>query len=97
MLVALREAADALLAEQQARERIAALEHQVAALTQRRSLAHARFTGGVANYLEEITAEENLLPVQLALEQARLQHAAAIVQLYRALGGGWSVPRGPGE
>ena len=95
VLVALREVADALLAEQQARERIAALEHQVAALAQRRSLAHARFTGGVANYLEEITAEENLLPVQLALEQARLQHAAAIVQLYRALGGGWSVGSAP--
>jgi multidrug efflux system outer membrane protein len=101
VVVALQEVADALVAEQQLHARIEFLELEVTALTARRELAQARFNGGAATYLEVTTAEEALLPAGLSLEQARIDRSIAIVQLYRALGGGWQaqekVPASPSD
>jgi len=43
---------------------------------------------GMANYLEVLRAQENALATQIDMLEIRLQKLSAIVQLYRALGGG---------
>ncbi|MBX5481962.1 MAG: efflux transporter outer membrane subunit [Myxococcaceae bacterium] len=93
VLTALQEVSDALWAAQQLRTEIGALKKQVAALGTQRRLAEARFKAGVASYLEVTTIENSLFPAELALAQARTRRAQALVQLYRALGGGWQTPQ----
>src|SRR5690606_12268801 len=44
---------------------------------------------GMANYLEVLTARENALMAQLAVVNTEFGRLNAMVQLYRALGGGW--------
>ncbi|PUZ29942.1 efflux transporter, outer membrane factor (OMF) lipoprotein, NodT family [Chitinophaga costaii] len=47
------------------------------------------YKAGMANYLEVITAQSNLLQSQLDFADIRRQRLSANVELYRALGGGW--------
>ncbi len=44
---------------------------------------------GLANYLEVLTARQNALNSQLGLVNSRLDHLSSVVDVYRALGGGW--------
>ena len=53
-------------------------------------LATLRYDNGYSSYLEVLDAERALFSAELALAQARSAHLAAAVDLYRALGGGWS-------
>jgi outer membrane protein, multidrug efflux system len=54
-------------------------------------LALKRFMQGVAGYYEVLLAEEQLYPSQVALVQTELNQRLVIVQLYKALGGGWNL------
>jgi len=47
------------------------------------------FKSGMANYLEVITAQSNLLQGELNLASLKTAQLNASVELYRALGGGW--------
>ena len=58
-------------------------------------LARARFTAGVANYLDVVNAEQNLYSGELALASAIGAQFTAAADLYRALGGGWKMPPPP--
>ena len=60
------------------------------------TLAELRYQGGRASYLDVLTAQRDLFNAELALASTRRAQLVSIVQLYRALGGGWS-PEGPGE
>jgi multidrug efflux system outer membrane protein len=51
--------------------------------------AQLLFRADLANYLEVITAQENLLLAELNLASIQRQHLSAMVELYRSLGGGW--------
>ena len=54
-------------------------------------LSRARYDGGVVDFLEVLDSERSLFTAELD-ESATLQQALnAVVQLYQALGGGWSV------
>src|SRR5205807_659196 len=55
--------------------------------------ANLRYQGGVANYLDVLIAQQSLFDAELSLTATRRLHLVSIVQLYRALGGGW-VPDG---
>ena len=44
---------------------------------------------GLANYLEVLTAQQNLLTTELNLTDTRFKRLAAVIRLYQALGGGW--------
>jgi len=59
--------------------------------TLQRAVVNAKllFRADLANYLEVITAQENLLLAELNLASIQRQHLSAMVELYRALGGGW--------
>jgi NodT family efflux transporter outer membrane factor (OMF) lipoprotein len=48
---------------------------------------------GEASYLELLTAQRNVLARQSSLQTARTQSAAALVALYKAVGGGWDDER----
>ncbi len=47
------------------------------------------FKSGLADYLEVINAQSNLLNAELNLADIQRQRLAAAVELYRAVGGGW--------
>ena len=55
-----------------------------------------RYLLGLASYFEVLQAQEQLYSTELALAQTQGAQLANVVQLYRALGGGWQAP-GPDE
>jgi len=90
ILVAFKEVEDALVAVRTAREQRQAQAQQVAALRSALHLANLRYKGGLANYLDVLVAQRNLFEAELALTGSHRLHLVSIVQLYKALGGGWS-------
>jgi len=90
ILVALREVADTLVTLQQIRERIAEQQIQVDAAREALRLSDVRYRGGVADYLEVLDAQRVLFAAETNLARSRQTELVAAVQLYRALGGGWS-------
>lgn len=90
ILVAFREVEDALVGVSTAREQAAAQERQVSALRSALHLANLRYKGGLANYLDVLLAQRSLFVTELALADTNRLHLVSIVQLYKALGGGWS-------
>jgi multidrug efflux system outer membrane protein len=87
---ALREVSDALVAFDRLREQRAQQEKLVATLENSVRLSDLRYRGGLDSYLQVLDAQRNLFSGQLDLAQLRLQERVAVVQIYRALGGGWS-------
>jgi multidrug efflux system outer membrane protein len=86
---AFREVADGLAARGTYDEQLAALERYTAAQRRALELSDLRYRNGVDNYLAVLTAQTGYYNAQLALADARLQRLANLVDLYRALGGGW--------
>jgi multidrug efflux system outer membrane protein len=89
VLNAFREVADALIAFQKLRQQRIEREKQVQALIQSVEISQTRYRGGTASYLDVVNAQELLLPAQLDLARIEGAQFSALVQLYRALGGGW--------
>jgi multidrug efflux system outer membrane protein len=52
-------------------------------------LANLRYKGGLANYLDVLIAQRNLFDAELALATTQRLYLTSVVQLYKALGGGW--------
>jgi multidrug efflux system outer membrane protein len=90
VLVAFKEVEDSLVAVRTVREQRAAQLQQVEALRSALSLANLRYKGGLANYLDVLIAQRNLFEAELALMGTHRLHLVSIVQLYKALGGGWT-------
>jgi multidrug efflux system outer membrane protein len=89
VLNALQEVSNALAARGQlARERIEQAR-AVAAYEEAVRVAGERYNAGHANYYELLQEQQLLFPAENALTQTELNQLLAIVQLYRALGGGW--------
>jgi multidrug efflux system outer membrane protein len=87
---AFTEVSNALIAHQRVRESRVQQQALVAALEDRKRLAYARYNGGVDTYLNALDADRDLLQSQLDLRQIRLNELLSVVQLYKALGGGWN-------
>ena len=88
--IALREVADALAAYRKTADQRAEQQHLVETLEASTRLSRQRYEGGVDNFLQLLDARRNLFRSELDLARLRQQELASIVQLYRALGGGWS-------
>jgi multidrug efflux system outer membrane protein len=86
---ALREVADALAVHTRTREQRGEEEKLVHALSESVRLSNLRYRGGLDSYLQVLDAERDLFAGQLTLAQLRLVELQSVVQLYRALGGGW--------
>ena len=89
---AFREAADALAGRATFSAQLVALEAQAVAERDRFRLADLRYRNGIASYLDLLDAQRSLFATEQALAQTRLAQRANEVQLYKALGGGWTEP-----
>jgi multidrug efflux system outer membrane protein len=90
VITAFREVEDALVSARTAREQNEAQQQQVNALQSALRLAELRYKGGLANYLDVLVARRNLFEAELAMTGSRRLHLVSVVQLYKALGGGWT-------
>jgi len=88
---AFREVSDGLIAYQRTREFAVRQEQLTQANREATELANIRYDGGVTSYLEVLYNEQQLFAAELGLAQARLNELLSVVQLYRALGGGWQA------
>ena len=86
---AFREVADGLAARGTYDEQIAATEREVRAQQKALELSELRFRTGVDSYLSVLTAQTNLYSAEQTLVSARLARLTNLVDLYKALGGGW--------
>lgn len=86
---AFREVSDSLVAYRKVKEVRAQRELLVTTLQDRSRLAYLRYTGGVSNLLEALDADRDYFDAELSLSQARRDELLTVVQLYKALGGGW--------
>lgn len=86
---ALREVSDSLIGYSRTRGQREQQEQLVRALSDSVRLSNLRYKGGLDSYLQVLDAQRNLFGGELVLAQLRLQERLAVVQLYRALGGGW--------
>jgi len=86
---AFSEVSNALIAHQRTRESRLEQEVLVTALQDRTRLAYVRYRGGVDTQLNALDADRDLFQAELSLAQIRLSELLSVVQLYKALGGGW--------
>ena len=91
ILVAFQEVSDALIAQQTLVDQRAAQTHQVQFLKEAVDLSLLRYTAGRASYFEVLEAEQLLFPAEDALAQTQRDQLLAVVDLYKALGGGWNL------
>jgi outer membrane protein, multidrug efflux system len=86
---AFTEVSNALIARQRQRESRVEQQALVTALRDRTRLAYVRYEGGVDTLLNALDADRDLFQAELTLSQIRLNELLSVVQLYKALGGGW--------
>jgi len=89
-LNALREVEDALVGLRTYRIEYEARERQTVAARSAAKLSRARYDGGVVDYLEVLDSERSLFTAELDASGSLQRSLAATVELYKALGGGWS-------
>jgi multidrug efflux system outer membrane protein len=85
----LREVADGLAARGSYDDQLSSLERYTEAEQRSLNLSDLRFKNGVDNYLAVLTAQTALYNAQLTTVSVRLARLTSVVNLYRALGGGW--------
>ena len=90
VLTGFREAEDALAAVARLDEQLTLATHQRDSLADALRLATNRYREGYSPYLEQLDAQRQLLAADLNLAQIRADGLTARVQLYQAMGGGWS-------
>jgi multidrug efflux system outer membrane protein len=86
---AFREVSDALVQYEKVRQIRATQEELLSTLQDRSRLSYLRYRGGVDTLLNALDADRDLFSAELGLAQTRRNELLALVQLYRALGGGW--------
>jgi cellulose synthase (UDP-forming) len=87
--VALRETANALIADDHLRPQLTAQQSRVEALEKVAGIAHTRFRSGLEDYFASQDAQRELHAEQQRLVELQLKQAVNKVNLYKALGGGW--------
>jgi outer membrane protein, multidrug efflux system len=95
---AFREVSDALVSLGWIDEQLRAQTARVAAEARRFHLSELRYRSGVDSYLTLLTAQRDLFAAQQQLIQTRLARLTNLIDLYKALGGGWRErsPEGAG-
>ncbi len=86
---AFREVSDSLIAYQKNQEFRKQQELLTASAADATRLSNMRYEGGVTSYLEVLDSDTRYFEAQNTLARAQLNELLAVVQLYRALGGGW--------
>lgn len=97
ILVAFKEVEDALVAVRTVGNQRQAQQERVEALRSALHLANLRYKGGITSYIDVLIAKRNLFDAELALTDTHRLHLVSVVQLYKALGGGWSPVDSPSD
>ena len=90
ILIAFKEVEDALVAVRTANDQRKAQQEQVKALRSALNISNLRYQGGVTSYVDVLLAKRTLFDAEFALAATHRLHLASIIQLYKALGGGWT-------
>jgi multidrug efflux system outer membrane protein len=97
--LAFRDVSDALIGYQKLHQVRVAQETTVKDLQDTVDTSLLRYRGGITTYLEVLDGQRSLFEAELTLAQARGNEYQSLVQLYKALGGGWQqdsqTPTGP--
>jgi multidrug efflux system outer membrane protein len=88
---AFREVEDALVDQKRTREQLEAQKRQVDALKEYARIARLRYENGYTSYIEVLDAERSLFSAELQYAQTQGILFQALVNLYKAVGGGWVV------
>jgi multidrug efflux system outer membrane protein len=88
-LNAFQEVSDALISRQKYEATVAQQSRAVRAYTEAVQVSVKRYIAGKASYYEVLQNQQNLFPAETVLAQSEFNELLAIVQLYKALGGGW--------
>lgn len=91
---AFKDVREALAAQTAARDTLAAESARAEALDQALRQASLRFEAGIASRLDVLDVERNLLQAELNRIDAERARKAALADLFKALGGGWSAGDG---
>jgi outer membrane protein, multidrug efflux system len=86
---AFREVEDALIDQKRSREQLEIQTRQVESLSNYARIARLRFDNGYTSYIEVLDAERSLFNAELAHAQTKGLLFQALVNLYKAMGGGW--------
>lgn len=86
---AFADVSNALSAREKLLLQVATQQRKVKALSDYARLARLQFDGGYAPYSTVLQAEQELFPAQLGLAQTLAENAAALSNIYKAMGGGW--------
>ena len=90
-LTAFREVCDALISRGRFEDERVEQSRAVGAGRQAVELASTRYQEGKASYYEVLEAQQQLFPAENTLSRIEAARRLAVVQLYKALGGGWEV------
>lgn len=90
-----QDVSDGLVGYQKSRESLAARNRAVKALQTTVHLSFLKFEEGQESYTTVLTAENDLYSAQLTAIDTRFQAFASLVDVYKALGGGWTLDVGP--
>lgn len=90
VLTALEDVENALVALARSREREQALASGLDAARNAAALARDRYSAGLIDFQAVLDTERSVLSLQDGLASTRADGLAALVRLYKALGGGWS-------
>ncbi|MGE4559413.1 MAG: efflux transporter outer membrane subunit, partial [Desulfobulbus sp.] len=86
---AFREVDDALTDHRQTKRQLAAQKSQVDSLRQYLDIAQLRYENGYSDYLSVLDAERSLFNARLAYTQTQGALHQSLINLYKAMGGGW--------
>ena len=86
---AFREVEDGLIDQAKTREQLQTQREQVVALQAYARLARLRYENGYTSYIEVLDAERSLFDAELSYIQTQAVLFRALVNLYKAMGGGW--------
>jgi len=89
VLTALQDVENALVSLANSRDRQAALRSAVEAARNAALLARNRYASGLIDFQTVLNTERTVLTIEDSLASAEAEGATALVQLYKALGGGW--------
>jgi outer membrane protein, multidrug efflux system len=92
VITAFAEVSSALVLQQKLATARVAQEKTVQAYEESVRLSILRYTTGLANYYEVLEAQQFLFPAQISLARTERDQLLVVVDLYRALGGGWELP-----
>jgi multidrug efflux system outer membrane protein len=94
VLVAFKEVEDALVAVRTSADQRKAQQQQVEALRSALNISNLRYRGGITSYVDVLLAKRNLFDAEFALASTHRLQLASVIQLYKALGGGWTPGMG---